>query len=287
MRSRILGIQGTKRPSDAEFKYMGVYENTFDNVYDSIMALANMGRAMIKSGEDVAFVADIRADYVNKRLSVPMVRKKLHNEEPELFRKGVYYEVWEEDYEIYRLENGFREDLEILPMGLSVFLDGIHYYKLELAGLKMARDLEEEDYEARELFGRYLAYSVGEVNEIYRKFRYERMSLGGLFPNEREYLKRHQLKYYGETKDFVDYRDVRMYKVEELLERFSPEELKLGQDYNITKLEFELELFTRLLDKQYWNGWTRGEFENVLSGKFEYVKYKDRGVSLIFKKRWI
>lgn len=284
---KIVGVQGTKRPSDAEFKFMGVYENRHDNVHDTLMSLAQEGRVMIKSGEDVAYLADIRADYVNKRISVPIVRKKIHNEDPESFRKGVYYEFREEDFEIYSVENGFIEDLYILPNGLSVFLDGMRFYKLELTGLRMYRELRESDREAKDLFDRYVPYAAGEYSTEYRKFRYERIGRSGLFQNEREYLKRHGLNFYGEYKEFKEYRDVRMYNMEELVENFSMEELKMEQDYNLTRMEFELELLTRILGKQYWKNWTRGEFENIINGKFEYVKYKDRGVSLIFKRRWV
>ena len=240
---------------------VGKYQHEYDNIYDIIIHLAKM-KALVILENELAYIHELRPNYRDGD-NLNEYNNRLEN------------------IEIYTRADGYKHPkIWIIP---NIMVR--EAYELDLESLKFSRGLSGGDREAQDLFYRYIAQSYG-YHEETDVFEY--------IPVKKKYEKRGKLnilrdlglEYYGKYID-MDYRDVRNWKLVELRNVFDDSQLKIGEPYDIRRLQFELELFTRVIDKKYWYNWTLGNIDNLLESRFDYIKYKENGVYIIFKARWL
>lgn len=249
---------------------------TDSNFYDIVNTLIK-SKALVFIDNQVVYMDEIRPDYKNKKMYFPIFK----NDEIVDGETKLEYNNRVELVEIHSYKDGFLRDKLWLIPNLSV----PKAYSINLKNLQLNRELKDEDFKAKDLFYRYIKYSYGNKEELdildyieVKKKYYSRKKL--------KLLKELGLDFYGEYEE-MDYRDVRNWKLVELEGRFIDEELGLGEAFNCRRLQFELELYTRIYKGLLWEKWTLGNIDNLINNKFDYIKYKEKGIYLIFKERWL
>lgn len=222
------------------------------------------------------YLNEVRPDYVNKVIYLPIYKYDL------LECDGCSYSYNHriEKCIIHSFKDGLilENDLVIQQSLLSS-----KAYKIKLSNLILG---EPQCKSADELWQRYLRYCYGYGPYDCDNFKYTVASKSLASRYHKKCLNEHNLEFYGEFLD-TDYRDVREYKLIDLQKRFTDEELGLEMPYEIRRLQFEFELYTGLYTKTYWSGWTIGDINQLSYDNRDYVKYKKKGIYLIFKKRWL
>lgn len=246
----------------------------YDSLYSLILDNAKSD-SLILIDNKIAYVDSIRADYLNHQLYVPMFNCDIITEG----NYSVTYNNRMEKVVIHDFKSGYTiENMYIIPSIISK-----QAYKVQLNTLKLS--VSNPNTSARDLFMRYIASSYWYTSED-TTFKYNIVQKKNISAKQRELLVKNGLHFYGEKVDMT-YRDVRNWKLEVLSSKFSEAELLTNEHFNIRRLQFELELYTRLYDKIYWDGWSFGSLEMLLNNKYDYIKYKENGVYLIFKSRWL
>lgn len=229
--------------------------------------------AVIWIDELPAYLDELRADYINKEIYIPVYK------EDKVER--VTYNCRLEKYILHTYKNGYNADYIIIqPNVISEVA-----FKINLKDRKLCRELTEYDKKAVSLFDRYIAYSYGYTKYEQDVFKYKAVKKSNLTSYERKVLKDLGLEYYGEYLD-TEYRDVRQWKFEVLVKRFNSGRLQLEKPFEVRRLNFELELYTRIYSNQLWKEWTLGNFDELLNDKRQFLKYKEKDIYLIFKKKW-
>lgn len=248
--------------------------NDYDSLYEFIMEGAEGGELLIID-DKIAYISDIRADYLNHELYVPMFNCDVIQGD----NCSVTYNNRMEKEIIHSFDKGYTEkDVYILPSILAR-----KAYKVDIRKLKLSAS--NPNRSARDLFNRYIGSSYWKEEED-DCFRHTIVQKKQITKKQRQLLVDNGLHFYGETSS-MDYRDVRNWKLEVLSSQLGDAELSLGEQWYIRKLKFEAELYTRLFDRIYWDGWTFGTFDMLIGNKYDYIKYKENGVYLIFKYRWL
>lgn len=247
------------------------------SLYDVIMKYAK-DKSLILYNNNLAYIDEIRADYVNHELYIPVFTYDIINE------GGVDYQYNSRlsKLVIHTYKDGYvTDEIIVIP-----FIGSNEAYRIKLNNLELCRKLNDEDKSAENLFKRYIRVSYGYCDIDNDTFDYIPVQKKDLKTKHRKVLKEHNLDFYGEFLD-MDYRDVRNWKLEKLTEIYTEEELGTSIEYNIKRLEFELELYTRIYNQEYWDNWTKGTIDSILCGTREFIKYKQRGIYLIFKGKWL
>lgn len=224
------------------------------------------------------YADDIRADYINKELYAPIFKQDIINAEDKL----ITYNNRVERVILHSYKSGFESRFILVQPDVQSNTVQI----LNLANQKLMRELHPEERKAKDLFERYIAYSYGYHNSEIDFFKFEEIKASNISKYQREFLKRNNLKFYGAYAE-LDYRDVRRWSLTDLRKQYNENDLKLGSCYGYRRLNFELELYMRILSKEYWEEWTLGTINDLLSDKRDYLKYKENGIYLIFKKEWL
>ena len=255
----------------------GKYNITENSLYDFLLNLAKNKSLVLHNGK-LAYAEDIRPNYRDGELYIPKFTCK------EMTEDGVTvtYDNKIEKVLIHTFKDGYVNDKFYVIPNLII----PEAYEVDIKYLNLSRNLSDSDKMAKDLFYRYIAQSYGYNENDIDIFDYIKVQKQFIKDSQRKLLKKYNLDFYGEYLD-MDYRDVRNWKLIELQKHFTDEELKINVPYGIKRLEFELELYTRLYNEVYWEGWTFGTLDRLLNDKIDYLKYKEKGIYLIFKKRWL
>lgn len=251
-----------------------------DSLYDIILSNAK-GKGIMLVGGCMGYTHDILVNYRDGEISLPVFK----NETVEENGVSVSYNNRIEKLIIHDMKKGFMlDDFWLLP---NVMLPRAK--RVSTKGLRLSRELGgEQDGDAENLFNRYIQQSYGYTESDIDVFDYTIVKKMYLKHGQRKLLKDKGLDFYGAYVN-LDYRDVRQWKLEELLEMgFTEKELSVGEAYDNKRLRFELELYTRLHDRKFWEtGWSRGTMNDLLSGRRDFLKFKRERAYLIFKRRWL
>lgn len=225
------------------------------------------------------YTDDIRADYINRVLYAPVFKCDTITSDD---GKLVNYNNRIEKEIIHSFDGGYQLDSLLVQTELTSPV----VKSIELSGLSLREHARGEELEARDLFERYVAYSYMYHISEEDIFKFIRVQASKMTQYQREYIKSHGLDFYGEYVD-TNYRDVRQWKLMELKGKIPDDTLLLGESFGFRRLNFELELYSRLYSKEYWENWTLGTMSDLLNNKRDYLKYKYNSIYLIFKKRWL
>lgn len=180
---------------------------------------------------------------------------------------------------IHSWDNGFEVGEIVIQPDISIN----KAYRYRVCDIVFKGDGGEE---ARDIFMRYIGYSYGYHPSEVEVNKYKRVQASKMYKYQRRVIKERGLQFYGKYID-EEYRGVRLWGLRELVGRFSGEDLLIGEAYGYRRLRFELELYIRLYKKDYWVNWSSGDIEGLEGGRYEYIKYKERGIYLIMKRDWI
>ena len=260
-----------------QVEFRGGYKVKHDSLYELVTEQSKY-RSILLIEDKVAYIDEIRPDYVNGELYIPMFTCKVDK----IDGIEVEYDNKIEKVLLHSYKTGYtNKDVYIIPVMAIP-----EAYKLDLKQYKLSRKLTSGDEQARNLFIRYVAYSYQYTEDDNDMFDYTKVQKQFITKKQRDTLKENNLEFYGDYLD-MDYRDVRNWKLIDLQGRFADDELSIGSQFNCRRLAFELELYTRVYDKKYWDKWTRGKVANLIDGTHSYIKYKESGIYMIFKGRWV
>ncbi|MEM4385781.1 MAG: hypothetical protein QXD03_04465 [Candidatus Anstonellales archaeon] len=255
-----------------------IEDKEFNSLYDLIIEGVKRKWLVYLDGY-VAYIQDIKANYRDGELYIPLYRYDIFEEDGVKVR----YNNRVDKIDIHTFKDGYKmEELVVIPN-----LSG-DWYRVKLNNLKLSRDISDSDREARDLFYRYVAYSYRHLSELdIDVFDYNVILRKRISRKESDILSRNKLKFRGEIYN-KSYRDVRRWDIEDIRLSLGEEYLRLDKPYKLRKMEFELELYTRLYDRVYWEKWTHGNWSEFISdSRIDYIKYKEKDIYLIFKKKWI
>lgn len=260
------------------------YTNEFNNksLYKVLLSLAK-DQVLVWVNGNPAYTDDIRADYINKELYIPVFLNDIARTKD---RQGkdrlVTYNNRVEKVVLHSYNSGFHE-VEIL---VQKDINSNKVWKLDIHKLKIERELSNKELLAKDLFERYVAYSYKYIDNEIDIFKFNEVKSSKMSNFNRKYIKNNGLSFYGEYID-MNYRDVRHWKLEELKGKIDDEVLLLTEYYGYRRLRFELELYLRILNKVYWEEWTLGSIQELLNNQREFIKYKQNRIYIIFKRRWV
>ncbi len=241
---------------------------------------------------EVAYVHDIRFDYVNGRIFVPCFVYKYfqlpevehkHFKGTKAYEKTDSYEIMYnqelEFFEIWNSKEGYKvEYLEVLRHNFF----GTKLTRVHISDLPIRSDVIKEP--ASTLVMKYLRSFYFNSEEHTNSFYYP-SSKSYLTNTERRLLDRYELLWYGEdNEDLLHYRDVRTYKTLDVCKYFDEDELINNDSYFFRVIDFESYLLCHLNSHVYWSDFTPS---NLIQGKWFFEKYKYRGIAIIFKDYWL
>lgn len=254
-----------------------IEENTFEDLESALLIYAKQGALLWIKGNPV-YADDIRADYINKVLYAPVFMCDTAYENG----KVIKYNNRIEKQIIHSYRDGYRVGSLTVQRDIGVQKASI----IELGNLPLRKEASNLEKQASDLFHRYIAYSYMYHKSEDDLFKFIRVQASKMSKYQREYIKSHKLSFYGQYED-MEYRDVRRWKLIELKGKIPDEMLLLGESFGYRRLNFELELYSRLYSKDYWDDWTLGTMNDLLNNKRDYLKYKYNNIYLIFKKSWL
>lgn len=253
-----------------------IIQNTAD-LYSTLLALAEQS-AIVWLNKHPVYADELRPDYNNHQLYFPIYRY----DEVSIDGLDIRVNNRLEKFILHSFDSGWLVD-EIIIQPLPSMPKA---YKLKLSKQKFERETKDSDLDARSLFSLYLAssYTYTVFDEDYS--RYTPVTRRSLTKYQKKLIADSGLHFYGDYIN-LDYRDVRNWPLHQLSKNYSMEELQLDKPYSVRRIGFELELYTRLYTGILWTGWTDGNTKELLSNNREYLKYKENGVYLIFKRKWL
>lgn len=259
--------------NDLKIEEQDIFEGkSFYNVVESLVE----NKSLIIIGEELVYAEDIRANYRDKELYLPVFKCETIEEDG----IKVDYNNRIEKYVIHD-KNGWKiESMTVIPNRLFN-----KAFEIPLSNRKLSREVSKKDIQAEDLFNRYIAISYGYSENEMDIEKYVYVQRKNLNYKQKKLLKEKGLEYYGEYID-MDYRDVRRYKLFELNNQFDNDILKTEQSFRTRRIKFELELYSRAYDKVYWENWSHGKMEDLIEGKREYIKHKVGKFYLIAKRHW-
>lgn len=268
------------------------YPHTFWDFYDCIMHLA-LNQFYIICDSELMYADRICFDYTQGEIYVPYIACE-YSPIPAQYRNIKQSALLLQKYEDYLIAHHihiekytlFKECKYQKPKlyVLDPTCKSVYYIDLKTLPLRDTLDISRE---AKDLFRRYLSFCYGAYNEQTTD-RYYPLKKSHLSNLELRILRDLNLQYYDSyNNNNLDYNDVRLYKLEDLLPYFTEEELQLTIPYHIRRIAFEGELFCRCAEGLYWENWTKGDMQKLLSHQYYFLKYKQNNVALIFKDKWL
>lgn len=241
--------------------------------FDELMNYLISIEAIIWFNGWAVYADDLRADYKNGELYFPVYMYDTVDD--------IQYNHRLEKIVIHSFENGYN----IEGIVVQEHIGKPEICTVSIKDKEFMRELTEKDLDAKDIFMRYIASSYGyHINEV-SAFKYNKVALSNLKSKQREKLKDSGLDFYGTYLD-MEYRDVRNWKLEELIEKFSSDELKMELPFSIRRLQFELELYIRIYKDIGWNNWSCTVLDRHKDRSNAFWKYKLNSIYFICKQNW-
>lgn len=216
------------------------------------------------------FISELRPDYLNKEIYFPIHRYNVDKE------TGFTYNHRLEKRVIHSSKDGWKESSLLVQSNPFISSEVVKY---ELSKSKM----QSEYKDAQDLFDLYIPFSYG-YHKIESDYAiYDEVKASKISKRHRQFLRDTGLSFYGDYLN-MEYNRFRGWNLIELNKRLPYDKLHIEERYNERRIKFELEVYLGLLGNVYWDGWTKGNFNELLSDKRSFVKYKERGIYLIFSK---
>ena len=242
--------------------------------------------------KEVAYVHDIRFDYVHGKVFLPVFvykYRELNEEDKKSFKRSkaykktdtfeVMYNQEVELFEIWNSTQGYAIDtLTILHTNFF----GTKFFNISIKDLPLRDDIIEESAEVLMLkYVKSFVYNQEVTNTLYYSSNKSYLTTA-----ERNLLKKYDLLWYSEdeTPNKLNYRDARTYSILDVCKTFDDDELDLGVSFFYRVIDFESYLLCHLAEHVYW---TDCKLENLRSGRWYFEKYKYRNIALIFKDYWL
>lgn len=268
------------------------YPLKFKCFYDLVLHLAKKG-AYIVCDTELMFAEEICFDYIQRHIYIPYLKcdyikipQYQHTTAEKvgiLDKYGAYclgYNYTLTQYSLYQ-ENQYVQDTIYI-----VNAECTAIYTYDISGLPLIT-LEGLSFEAKDLYTRYLGYCYGYYDEV-DVTKFFPFKISQLSHFEQVFYRKNNLNYYGDYTN-MNYNQVRMYPIQQILLEYTTEELQLGVNYNIRRINFEGQLFCRCaMGKEYlWTNWSKGDMTKLLNKEQYFCKYKEGKVALIFKSAWV
>lgn len=240
---------------------------------------------------ELAMAKDIRFDYVNREIFIPLCRYKynlVNDEAKEVFRfknlsqlgfaindkEYVQYERFYDKYTIWD-KDGYRKSTVDIILGNEQ--NNLRYIRLYIGNLPIYSNMNKTE-DVSELYNRYLkcCYRGGRTNSLDTYF-YTIDRITSLRSKHRNVLKNLSLTWYGESCSEMFSRGFRLYNYEDIQGKFDDEELGINKMYEVCRIDFEAYLLSKLHNNNYWYGWDNGyTFNELLNGKIFFLKYSNK-----------
>lgn len=239
---------------------------------------------------EVSYIRDMRFDYVNGRIFIPIYIYKYKEVDDSYFKRNkelrekyggnlVAYEQEMIVYELWNSKQGYLVDeVDILTETFT----GCKIRKTLITHLPVRDTCVEEDISV--LFDKYIRSSY--IGEDFDVFDYKNSRYSYLSSTEKRMLKDNNLLWYSAYKD-IEYSELRGYQYYELDKRFSRDRLDVFEPYRKRRADFESYILDHLYRGIYWTGAFKGSFNKLKTGKQFFVKYKEQGVSVFIKSNWV
>lgn len=238
---------------------------------------------------ELAMAKDIRFDYVNKEIFIPVCRYRynlVNIGAKEHFKLGnikkLGYNIDSDDYIQY---NRFYDKIVLWSKGkyvaenLDIILgdvqNNLRYLRLNISKLPIYEYLGTEN--VHELYIRYIkcCYYGGRDTYIDSYF-YESDKYSKLKNKHRKVLNSLSLNWYGKECEMFS-RGFRKYKFENIKCILTEEEMCVKEMYEKCLIDFESYLLAKLLNGSYWTGWNGGyTFKQFKNGEVYFLKYKEK-----------
>ena len=216
------------------------------------------------------FISELRPDYLNKEIYLPIHRYDLDRE------TGFTYNHRLEKRVIHSSKGGWEES--------SLLVQGNPFLSSDVVKYELSESIMQSEYRnARDLFNLYIPFSYG-YHKIESDYAiYDEVKASKISKKHRQFLRDTGLSFYGDYLN-MEYNRFRGWNLIELNKRLPYDKLHIEERYNERRIKFELEVYLGLINGTYWNGWTTGNFEELLSDKRDFIKYKENGIYLIFSR---
>lgn len=273
------------------------YKGDFKSLYDLVQYFGRRKSYIVFTSKygrkEVGYVHDIRFDYVHGRVFVPIFVYKYLDIDPFMyprFKKTKAYEktdtmevIYKQTLQIFEIWNSRQgyvvEDITVVDKNI---LGVSRFYEINISKLPIRDNIVEEDISV--LFFKYIkSFLSSDKDEELLYYSTKKMYLTQM---EKKILEENNLEWYNyeNWKDLISYRDVRTYKYSDIEGKFTEEEVSFKDNFYLRIIDFESYLMGHLINHVYWKGL---DFNPLISGKYFYLKYKDRGISLILKSKWL
>lgn len=239
---------------------------------------------------ELALAKDIRFDYVNKQIYIPVCRYSYNIVNEEAIKhfhlgniKKLGYSIGDNDYIQY---NRFFDKIVIWEKGrytkesIDIIIGNdqntMKYIRLNVSELPIY-DIGKCDENAFELYRRYVkcCYSGGRDNYI-NSFFYEPDVYTKLRKKQKDVLKSLSLTWYGDSCKMFS-KGFRTYKYDNIKNILSDEELGTDDMFEKCLIDFEAYLLSKLDNHSYWYGWHRNyNFKQLCNGDIYFLKYKSK-----------
>lgn len=288
----------SRKVLDKEFRYSKgeCYSQEIKSLYDLVCLGELYGDYLVFTSKygrrELAYVHDIRFDYVHGRIFCPVFTyeyRELEEEDKKNFKRSKLYKKTDtfeimynqklEYFDIWNSKEGYLlGSLTVLRKGLF----GVLAYDVPISKLELRHEVQEESISA--LFSKYIKSTV--FNGDMLNFDYFSSKYTFLSKAEKSLLSKYELMWYSDSEwdTTLAYRDVRSHTLLDLTGKFTDEELGLDKSFYSRIVDFESYLLSHLAKKTYW---TDVSFENLVSKRWFFLKYKERGISLVLKSAWL
>ena len=273
------------------------FNKSFKSLYDLVQYFGKRKAYIVFTSKygrkEVGYVHDMRFDYVHGKIFVPIFVYKYLDIDSYMyprFKKSKAYEktdtmevMYEQTLQVFEIWSSKRgyiiNDLTIIDKNI---LGVYRFYDIHIGSLPIRHSIIEEDI--RVLFLKYIKSFLGSSNdEELLYYSTKKMYLTKL---EKKILDEYNLNWYSydDWSKLISYRDVRTYKHSDIEGKFSEDEISCSDNFYLRVIDFESYLMGHLNSHIYWSGLN---FDKFTSGDYFYLKYKERGISLILKQNWL
>lgn len=260
------------------FEQLNIEDSPYEQGLCEMLIQAARRQSIIWVDKCPVYADDIRADYINKELYAPVFKQDI----ADTGKCKVTYNNRLEKIILHSFSNGFSD----MTIYIQPSIDSMTAEKIELSRMNMLGEVEPSRLQAKDIFYRYAAYSYGyHVSEV-DIFKFTEVKASDITDHHRKFLKESGLKFYGDYIN-LEYRDVRRWELREISRQLPKDSLMIGEAFGYRRLNFELELYARSYAGVYWDNWTLGTMSDLLNDKRNYLKYKENGIYLIFKRNWL
>lgn len=239
----------------------------------------------VYSTRELAIAQDIRFNYKDMEIYIPFVRYKYNTLDSTAIEEFNIRGYSEEDL----IQNSATKDkivihkdgkylCESIDIILGDVNNNLKVIRLNISGLPI---YDECSPTAENLFNKYLkcCYSDRPKDPL-EDFFYTSCNYSRLEFKHKRVLKALSIPWYTEEFNHF-YKCFRKYKLEDVQESYTDEELGLYEKYQKCLIDFESYLYHIMLFNLDIVGWNKGTFKELKAGRYHYLKYKRGSVALI------